>query len=354
MDWKAYYGGELRDVETRDKIKQWLLAADVAAAAAAMTDPRTVFSFPHTFAAASGPLQARVVAWLYRCGFKRVIALGVMHGSLMPVFQATANERLSQQERLDAFAQIEGAFLPEADRLATPFGHLPVQRIDLPLKGIRMDRQGLLETEFSLDTFHAILRFAADVFDVAPMPVIPAYVGMTRNPVTGAFDTATGLACWLRNQWDDETAIVTTGDVVHYGRVYGSEIFNDSPLQLEAHFRHRLDVLLELALREEQMETAFQMCKNELASDQREILPVLARLVGDQVGDCGEAQIEAFELSDYAAIFETVPPCLVASALIVYKRHRTDQESRSNDPRHGSEIEQDNWNPWRDGPGCHG
>ncbi|MCK5827609.1 hypothetical protein KAH43_03705, partial [Candidatus Bipolaricaulota bacterium] len=129
---------------------------------------------------------------------------------------------------------------------------------------------------------------------------------------------------WLRSQWDEETAIVTTGDVVHYGSVYGSEVDGASSSQLETHFRHRLDLLLDLAFREGQIERAFQMSRNELKSDQREILPVLAKLFEEPVGDRSEAHIEAFKLSDYAAILETSQPCLVASALIAYKRRRTD------------------------------
>jgi predicted class III extradiol MEMO1 family dioxygenase len=316
MDWKSYYDEELREAKTRDKIVHWLQTADELAAASGRTDPLTVFSFPHAAVDASGPLQARVVAWLYRRGFRRVIALGVMHGSLTPTYQVAANECGCQQERLDAFTQISGAFLPAADRLITPFGLLPVQRGDPLPGGVRMDTQGLLKNEFSLDTFHAILRLAADVYDVKPLTVIPTYIGMTRNPVTGSFDTADVLAAWLLSQWDEETAIVTTGDVVHYGTTYGSDVGDASPKQLAAHFRHRLETFLDLAFREWRVETALQMAQHELKSDQREILPLLVRLVGEGA----VTDIEVFELSDYASILDTAPPCLVASALIAYKR----------------------------------
>lgn len=316
MDWKSYYDEELRAAKTHDKIVHWLRAADELAATSGRADPRTVLSFPHTAVDAAGPLQSRVVAWRYRCGFTRVVALGVMHGSLIPTYQVAANEFLSQEERCDAFAQISGAFLPAADRLTTPFGLLPVQ-IGYPLPdGVRMDTQGLLKNEFSLDTFHAILRLAADVYDVERLTVIPTYIGMTRNPVTGAFDTADALAPWLLSQWNEETAIVTTGDVIHYGTSYGSDVGVASPKQLASHFRHRLETCLDLAFRERRIETAFQIAQRELKSDQREILPLLVRLVGEGA----VTDIEVFELSDYASILKLPPPCLVASALIAYKR----------------------------------
>ena len=178
MDWKPYYDAELRKTETRDKIVDWLQTADELAATSGAYDSRTVLSFPHTAVDYSGPLQARVVSWLYRNGCQRVIALGVMHGALIPTYQVAASELASQEERAMAFAQISGAFLPATDRLNTPFGMLPVEIVDPLPDGIRLDKQDLLKNEFSLDTFHAILRLAADAFGAEPLPVLPLYIGM--------------------------------------------------------------------------------------------------------------------------------------------------------------------------------
>ncbi len=36
-----------------------------------------------------------------------------------------------------------------------------------------------------------------------------------------------------------------------------------------------------------------------------------------------DVELVALELSDYAPIFDTAPPCLVASALIAYKSRNT-------------------------------
>ena len=316
MDWKSYYEKELHKAGTREKIVHWLRSADKMALRSGAYDRRAVLSFPHTAVGYSGPLQARVISWLYRLGFKRIIALGVMHGSSIPLFQVVAKPLALPKDRLDAFAQISGAFLPIADRLATPFGDLTVSTdVTVRPPEIRSDLANLLKSEFSLDTFHAMLRLAADVNDVEPLPVIPLYIGMTRNPVTGSFETARTLARWLLDQWDDETAIVTTGDVVHYGTVYGSDVGDFTSKQLESQFLHRLETVLNTAFRDGQMEAAYQETRRELKSDQREILPLLIHLLREGA----VTRIEAFTLSDYAPILETAPPCLVASALIAYK-----------------------------------
>ena len=106
MDWKSYYDEELREAGIRDKIMHWLRVADKMALSSSKNDRRTVFSFPHTAIDYSGPLQARVVSWLVRSGFKRVITLGVMHGSLIPVHRTATNELAPQDERLSGLAPL--------------------------------------------------------------------------------------------------------------------------------------------------------------------------------------------------------------------------------------------------------
>ena len=316
MEWKPYYNAELRCPGTRDKIANWLRVAGENAALSAMIGSHTVFSFPHTAVDYSGPIQARVVSWLYRKGFKRVIALGVLHGSLVPDYQTATNVSASQRERADAFANVSGAFLPAKRRLETLFGKLDVETLTKPMPaGIRLDTTDLLQREFSLDTFHSVLRLAADVFQVEPLSVLPLHIGMTRHPISGSFEVAAQLAHWLRDQWDAETAIVTTGDVVHYGSVYGSKDEGVSPGTLESRFRERLEELFANAFAERELETAYQLSLHALKSDQRDILPVLTHMLGEDT--C--AELLTFELSDYAPIFDTAPPCLVASALIAYK-----------------------------------
>ena len=316
MEWKPYYDAELRRSGTRAKLVERLRVAADDDVLSAMVGSRAVLSFPHSAVDYSGPIQARVVASLYRSNIKQVIALGVMHGSLVPTYCTAMDESASQEERAYAFAHVSGAFLQAKQRLETPFGTHPIEPLTEPLPdGIRLDTNDLLKREFSLDAFCAVMRLAADVFHVEPLPVIPLYVGMARNPMMGSFETAATLADWLRAHWDAKTAIVTTGDVVHYGAVYGSEDEGFAPAPLESRFRQRLEDLFATSFTERDLEAAYQMSLNELKSDQREILPVLAYLLGEDA--CPE--LLAFGLSDYSPILDTAPPCLVASALIAYK-----------------------------------
>ena len=316
MEWKPYYDAELRQPGTRDKIVDWLRAAGEDDALSTMIGSGTVFSFPHTGIDYSGPIQTRVVAALYRAGIKRVIALGLIHGSLVPAYRVAMDESASQGERADAFEHVSGAVLPAKRDLETPFGTHPVAAVTEPMPAeIRVDADDLLQNEFSLDTFHSVLRLTADVFQVELLPILPLFIGMTRHPITGSFETAARLAHWLREQWDDETAIVTTGDVVHYGAVYGSEHEGVSPVSLESRIHARLEELFANAFEERDLETAYQISLHGLKSDQREILPILSHLLGEAA--C--AELLTFELSDYASILDTDPPCLVASALIAYQ-----------------------------------
>ncbi|MFC2078577.1 hypothetical protein ACFLSZ_01200 [Candidatus Bipolaricaulota bacterium] len=316
MEWKPYYDAELRQPGTREVIADWVRAAGNDDPLSAIIENRAVLSFPHTAVEYSGPIQARVVAGLYRANINRVIALGVLHGSLVPAYRTAMDDSASREEREDAFTSVAGAFLPDQRRLDTPFGTVAVGTLTAPLPdGIRSDATGLLREEFSLDTFHAILQLAADLLEAEPLPVIPLYIGMTRHPTTGSFETAAKLADVLREQWSDETAIVVTGDVVHYGAIYGLEDEGSVLELLKPRYRKRLEHLFETAFVQQDLETAYRSSLYELKSDQREILPVLVHMLD---GDAG-ADIRSFELSDYAPIFDTDPPCLVASALIAYK-----------------------------------
>ncbi len=313
MDWKSYYTNELSAPGTRDKIAGWLRAAYEVDGPAGSANRRTVWSFPHTAIDFCGPLQARVVASLYRARVRRAVALGVMHGSWVAPYVTALDESRPPEEREGAFATVSGAFAVETTRLTTPFGHVDIEPTP-PAASIRADRENLLKREFSLDTFHAILRLAADVFQSDPPRLLPLYVGMTRHPTSGSFEGATRLAGDLHREWSSDTAIVTTGDVVHYGRVYGPTDRGDSTQELAAYFLERLRVALDLALTRRDLEGAHSISQSELRSDQREILPVLAHLLGTDA----KADIVSFEMSDYAPIFDVDPPCRVASSLIAY------------------------------------
>ena len=313
MEWKSYYEGELRTPGTREKIEAWLRDAFQFCEPNRRPRRREILSFPHTAIDESGPLQARVVASLVGTGVRRVIALGVLHGAQVEPMCVARDMLESPSNRNRAFGEVRGAFCPCSTAMATPFGRLELGALPLSAS-IREDERGILHSEFSLDTFGAILRLAADICGTTPPYLVPLYVGMTRHPVTGSFESAERLAQELGDGWDDETAIVTTGDVVHYGAVYGPTEHGASTRSLRDHFLQRLREVLRLAIRDRDLEGAHQISEVELRSDQREILPVLSYLLG--VG--AEADIVSFALSDYAPIFDIDPPCLVASSLIAY------------------------------------
>ena len=316
MNWKTYYEAELRQEGCRERIAEWLRLAHQRELSDSSDSRRTILSIPHTAIDYSGPLQARVIARLAHQGVRRVIALGVLHGSMVPEYRLASDGDAPLDDRLAAIDCVSGAFYPTAKLLNTPFGSLDVASMPTETsREIRLDSTDLLRREFSLDTFHSMLRLAVDVFQIAPIPVLPLYVGMTRHPVTGSFDVAASLAAWLQDQWDAGTAIVTTGDVVHYGAFYGSQDHGSATESLTTLFRERLDELFDAAFVRRDFESAYQMSLQVLKSDQREILPILAHLLEGTA--C--ASVEAFELSDYAAVLDSAPPCLVASALIAYK-----------------------------------
>ena len=65
---------------------------------------------------------------------------------------------------------------------------------------VRRDSVGLLDSEFSLDTFTAVLRLGADVFGAKPIALERIFVGMTRRPVDGEYTVAADLADWVRSR----------------------------------------------------------------------------------------------------------------------------------------------------------
>jgi len=279
-----------------------------------------IASFPHTALAYAGPLQARVVAALYRSGVRRVIALGVLHSFHSMAYRNTLDAALPDDRRRSAFEKVAGGWLPPGDAIETSYGDLrvvtPPEDDRVP---IRVDRCGVLAEEFSLDTFCTLLRRAADLLDVRPPPVLRLFVGPTRDPIDGSFAVAERLAGWIRAAAAARrpTAIVTTGDLVHYGTAYGTPDADPSePLaDMTRRFRRRVERALEAALVGRDWAVAHRLSSDVLRNDQREIVAVVSAYLGP-----ARARIEQFELSDYAGILGESSPCRVASALVVYER----------------------------------
>jgi hypothetical protein len=313
MDWKTHYQAELAQSDGRDRVAAWLRRPIDERVVSALARG-AILSFPHTTLDYAGPLQASVVSGLCEAGIDRVVALGVLHSGGVPVYRRALDPAEPPEVRARCFAEVEGAFALPAERIETPFGPLPAR----PAGGgpVRVDRADLLEREFSLDTFASVLKLASEVLARPPIPVTAVFVGMTRNPATGSFETARRAASWLRRIVDGRTAVVTTGDVVHYGTAYGlaeSDAGEADQSALERAFRLRVEQVLAQAMNGED-ETAYHASLDELRNDQREILPVLASFLGPHAA----FEILSFSLSDYSRILSTPPPCYVASALLSY------------------------------------
>lgn len=314
MDWKGFYRRELERPDGRARSVAWL-ESDPDPRIGAAIDRDGIVSFPHTALAYAGPLQAAVVSSLYRRRIERVVALGVLHGGGLPPYRAALDAAAPAEARSAGFEAVRGAFTDGAVTWETPFGRHPT----LPAEGdgIRPDEAGLLASEFSLDTFCALLRLGADVFGRPPIPIEPVFVGMTRDPVSGRFDDARRLAAWAREvRSERSTALVTTGDLVHYGAPYGP--LDRAPVvdraTLERTFESDVRETLACALETGDLDRAYRRSRDVLRSDQRELLPVIAGCLGTRTS----FEILSFGLSDYAGILAVDPPCLVASALVLY------------------------------------
>ncbi len=330
MDWKSFYKDELSSPEGCAHAARCF--ADV------YDDPEVdaalrggaVLSFPHTSIFYAGVPLARVISGLYRNGFERVIALGVLHGGTLP---EDARRRYQECVALidgphshpvraaELFATFQGGFVSSRPAV-TPFGELELARpdsIDEDAGDVPVLREnpGLLVNEFSLDNFLALVVLRARELERAPLAVLPVFIGLTRGP--GAdFAVARRLGRWLAAAAGPRTAVVTTGDLVHYGHAYSAaremEGRPTDPAQLTRHFRAQVEEALAAALHNRDYETFHRASSNALKSDQRHILPVVA----EYLGSGARHRILSFCLSDYAWILGVAPPCVVASTLAVY------------------------------------
>jgi hypothetical protein len=318
MDWKRFYAAELAAPRGRD-------AVGVALARQRGGDPRLgaalraggVVSFPHVTVRDSGDSIATVVETLLAACTGRVVALGVLHGSVLPApFNAWhASLRDDTPAGVEAFARLRGAFV-DTSAVVTPFGPIPETRSPT-IDALLHDDPSVLRHEFSLDLFLAFLAASARVHGVRPPEVLRLYVSAVRDPA-GGFATAASLAISIDTLLDDDTVCVATGDVAHLGHGYGPDPETarlpsdeaDLTTMLAASLRDMHDA----GLARHDFATAWEI-GTRLRSDQRQILPVIAELLG-----CG-ARCEplAFRLSDYAAINDQPRPCFVAAALNLFR-----------------------------------
>lgn len=331
MDWRTHCRNDLQQEKTKERILSWI--DQHALGDKSITDVLRnggLVSFPHTTLDYSGEMTTKVVTSLYASGVERVVALGVIHaGALSKRYQVAFAELLNplaepaaRRNDLETFG---GAFIRSDSQ--TAFGSI---RLIPPIKSwkrIRMD-DSLLEGEFCLDYFLAILRLAADRLEREPLAVLPIYSGASFDPTTGSFALATEVAAEIAGLRDGKTAIVITGDLVHYGTTYSEQGEMDGKpttiAELESYFLPLVEQVFRLITKEKDYLTAFNLLNKTLHNDQRFLLPVVGELLGNDAG----FEIMEFHLSDYAPIWQVSPPCVVASSVVTLTP-RQDGEART-------------------------
>jgi len=317
MDWKRFYATELADARGRDAVAAALASArggDLRLVAALRAG--AIASFPHVTIRDSADLIATVVESLLATRARRVVALGVLHGSVLP---APFNECFSSlrddtAEGHEAFARLHGAFV-DTSAVVTAFG--PIDETRSPgLDPLLRDQPAVLRHEFSLDLFLAFLAASASAHGVRPPDVIRVYVSVVRDP-TGGYATVRSLATSIGKLLGGDTVCVATGDVAHLGHGYGLDEetarLPSNESELTALLAASLCDMHEAALSRHDFATAWDI-GTRLRSDQRQILPVIAELLGP--GACCEPLL--LRLSDYAGINDRPRPCFVAAALNLF------------------------------------
>jgi hypothetical protein len=324
-DWKTYYRKELEAPEMPSRLRDVFQWAEEQESLVSLVKNGAILAFPHTSVDYSANPIARVVTTLIEANVNRVVALGVFHvwghKNTEKTYALAMDDTASIRERALAFETLSGAFCPATEGLSTPFGELPLATIERDgFSAVQFDEDDLLAHEFSLDTFMAMARVYADLQGRRPLAICPVYIGITRDPMLRSFTVAQSVAQELERLVDTSTAIVATGDVVHYGTVYSpAEMVERLPKagpELHNYLQTELEVTYDQFLKRREFESAFHKIDRELNNDQRYLLPVLANLLGPSTG----YDILSFELSDYAGILKAEEPCFVASSLIAYRR----------------------------------
>jgi len=321
MDWKRFYAAELTDPRGRAELAAALTrhrGGDARLGAALRAG--AIVSFPHVTVRDSADFIATVVASILAAGAKRVVALGVLHGSALPAPFGDCYASLGDDtpKGRQAYVRLRGAFV-DTSSVATPFGRID-QTASPSEEPLLHDDPAVVRHEFSLDLFLAFLAASARLHGVRPPEVIRVYVSVVRDPM-GGFDTVRPLAAAIKKLLGDGTVCLATGDLAHLGHGYGTgeetARLPSDETELTKTLAASLRDMHEAALGRHDYKTAWEI-GTRLRSDQRQILPVIAELLG-QGASCEPLGLR---LSDYAGINEQPRPCFVAAALNLFRPAR--------------------------------
>lgn len=269
-----------------------------------------IVSIPHTNISFSGKMTANLVYHLYSLGIEKIIALGIIHG------------RIPSENKEDWI----GGFLPSKDIINTPFGHVPLIKSDsLESKLFIRKNDFFIEKEFSLDNLFALMKFYGKENKLTDIPILPLFMKFSKNLVNDSYDVAEYVAKVLHELVDEKTAVVCTGDLMHYGHGFSSlEYMVGKPTEsadLEKYFLPKIKRVIELALFKKEYDNAIAIC-NEIINDQQQLLPIISKYLENP-----DYKIFEFEFSDYSKAYEQEKPCVVASALVGYFNKNPKQEN---------------------------
>lgn len=258
-----------------------------------------------------------VVRSMYSADISRIIALGVLHTNALPSEFDTRFENLFEGTQSNSYqtdlTEFKGAFYRSKDE--SIFG--AVNRFDPPNSWeiIRQNDQ-LLENEFCLDYLFNLIVLTADVIDEEPIPLLPIYCGFSFDPATGSFELAKDIAQEINQLNSDDTALLATGDLVHFGNNYNKpKATRNKPKsisELEPLFYDKIERAFSAVFSEKDYSKGFELLHDELQSDQRLLLPVLSEFFSSPEV---YYHFYRYRLSDYSEVWEVEKPSVVATSM---------------------------------------
>jgi len=250
VDWKRYYHHERTDRldEIRLRIDEFRSAEDPEVDE--ILGSGGALSFPHTHLDHSLIPVVRTVMGIIRGKFDRVIALGVLH-------------RTSEWRT---------------------------------------------EDEFSLDGFRDILDIAVDMEGIEKPELKEIYLPRNREYMHDIDETVTdltGIGREVSSRMEDRTALVMTGDLVHYGHGYGTSDPSDDPGGMIS--RWIVEGLDRVYVDKDYR--SFLEWSRKRMSDQGAVAVTASSILGSDL----DHRIISSEIADYTAILRTASPTVVAS-----------------------------------------
>jgi hypothetical protein len=165
-----------------------------------------------------------------------------------------------------------------------------------------------IDKEFSLDGFRDILDCAVELSGKTPPMIEEFYLPRNRDlhqDIEGTVSDLKILGTEIARNMDDRTAMVMTGDLVHYGHGYGiPDPVEDPPGLINRWINEDLDEAYRIRDYTKYLPRSF-----ERMSDHGPVAITAGTVLGRDLN----YRIISSELSDYSTILQTASPTIVAS-----------------------------------------